>query len=43
MDTYSEMYQVDMHKQQESALMSFVLFNIGNEIVTRENAGVAYQ
>lgn len=23
--------------------MSFVLFNIGNEIVTRENAGVAYQ
>lgn len=25
MDTYSEMYQVDMHKQQESALMSFVL------------------
>ena len=43
MDTYSEMYQVDMHKQQESALMSFVLFNISNEIVTRENAGVAYQ
>ena len=23
--------------------MSFVLFNISNEIVTRENAGVAYQ
>jgi two-component system response regulator YesN len=32
-----------MHKQQESALMSFVLFNISNEIMTRENAGVAYQ
>lgn len=43
MDTYSELYQVDMHKQQESALMSFVLFNVSNEIVTRENAGVAYQ
>ena len=43
MDTYSELYQVDMHKQQESALMSFVLFNVSNEIVTRENAGVSYQ
>ena len=43
MDTYSDIYQVDMHKQQESALMSFVLFNVSNEIVTRENAGVAYQ
>ena len=43
MDTYSDIYQVDMHKQQESALMSFVLFNVSNEIMTRENAGVAYQ
>lgn len=43
MDTYSELYQVDMNKQQESALMSFVLFNVSNEIVDREKAGIAYQ
>ena len=43
MDTYSELYQVDMNKQQESALMSFVLFNVSNEIVGREKAGIAYQ
>ena len=42
-DTYSEMYQMDMDKQQESALMAFVLFNVGNEIVVREKAGVVYQ
>ena len=42
-DTYSEMYQMDMDKQQESALMAFVLFNVGDEIVVRENAGVVYQ
>lgn len=43
MDTYSELYQVDMNKQQESALMAFVLFNVSNEILTKEKAGVAYQ
>lgn len=43
MDTYSELYQVDMNKQQESALMSFVLFNVSNEIIGREKAGIAYQ
>lgn len=42
-DTYSEMYQMDMDKQQESALMAFVLFNVGDEIVVREKAGVVYQ
>ena len=42
-DTYSEMYQMDMNKQQESALMAFVLFNVGDEIVVREKAGVVYQ
>ena len=42
-DTYSEMYQKDMEKQQESALMAFVLFNVGDEIVVREKAGVVYQ
>ena len=42
-DLYSGMYQLDTEKQQESALMAFVLFNISDEIVTRENAGIAYQ
>lgn len=42
-DIYSELYQVDVEKRQESALMAFVLFNVSNEIVTREKAGIAYQ
>ena len=42
-DLYSNMYQLDMEKRQESALMAFVLYNISDEIVTREQAGYAYQ
>lgn len=42
-DQYSELYQVDVEKRQESALMAFVLFNVSDEIVSREQAGVAYQ
>lgn len=42
-DMYSDMYQVDTVKRQESALMAFVLFNISEEIVKREQAGIAYQ
>ena len=42
-DTYSDMYQMDMDKQQESALMAFVLFNVGDEVVVQEKAGVVYQ
>lgn len=42
-DIYSDMYQLDMEKQQESALMAFVLFNISDEIVNREQAGIVYQ
>lgn len=42
-DLFSEIYQVDVEKRQESALMAFVLFNISDEIVNRENAGIAYQ
>ena len=42
-DLYSGMYQVDIEKQQESALMAFVLFNVSDEIVNREEAGIAYQ
>ncbi|MDC7289397.1 response regulator [Blautia schinkii] len=42
-DIYSDMYQLDVEKRQESALMAFVLLNVGNEIVNREDAGIAYQ
>lgn len=42
-DLYSGMYELDTEKQQESALMAFVLYNISDEIVTREEAGFAYQ
>lgn len=42
-DIYSDIYQVDTVKRQESALMAFVLYNISDEIVKREQAGIAYQ
>lgn len=42
-DLFSDMYQVDVEKRQESALMAFVLFNVSEEIVSREHAGIAYQ
>lgn len=42
-DLYSGMYQVDLEKQQESALMAFVLYNISDEIAGKEEAGIAYQ
>ena len=37
-DIYSGMYEVDLEKQQESALMAFVLYNISDEIVSEEKA-----
>lgn len=43
MDLYSDMYQLDVEKRQESALMAFVLFNVSDEIVSREGIGIAYQ
>lgn len=43
MDLYSGLYQLDMEKRQESALMAFVLYNVTDEIVARENAGITYQ
>ena len=43
MDVYSDYYETDAGQQQESALMAFVLFNIGSEIVSKENAGIVYQ
>ena len=42
-DLYSGMYELDTEKRQESALMAFVLYNVSDEIVTREDAGIAYQ
>lgn len=43
MDLFSDIHEIDMEKRQESALMAFVLFNVADEIVTREHAGIAYQ
>ena len=43
MDVYSDYYETDTRQQQESALMAFVLYNIGSEIVSKENTGIAYQ
>ena len=43
MDLYANLEYIDMEKRQESALMAFVLFNVSDEIVTRENAGIVYQ
>ena len=43
MDLYSDLYQIDTEKRQESALMAFVLYNVSDEIVNARKAGVAYQ
>lgn len=43
MDLYANLEYIDIEKRQESALMAFVLFNVSDEIVTRESAGIAYQ
>ena len=43
LDLYSDGSQLSVEKRQESALMSFVLFNISDEIISKEKAGVAYQ
>ena len=43
LDLYSDGSLLTAEKRQESALMAFVLFNISDEIVTRENAGIVYQ
>lgn len=43
MDTYSDLHQLDGEKRQESALMAFVLYNVSDEIVKREQAGIVYQ
>ena len=43
LEYFYDLYQIDMEKRQESALMAFVLFNVADEIVTDRNAGIAYQ
>ena len=43
LDAYSQLFQIEADQRQESQLMTFVLFNISDEIVSRENAGIAYQ
>lgn len=43
MDLYSDLYQIDTEKRQESALMAFVLYNVSDEIVNARKAGVTYQ
>lgn len=43
LDAYSQLFQIGSDLRQESQLMTFVLFNISDEIVSREDAGVAYQ
>ncbi len=42
-DVYSELYQTDEKLKKESALMSFVVENISNEIVNNHHSGIAYR
>lgn len=42
-DVYSDLYEIDDDLKKESALMSFVVENISNEIVSNHNAGLAYR
>lgn len=42
-DLYSELCREDNGLKKESALMSFVVENISSEIVSRDNAGIAYR
>ncbi|CUX36056.1 helix-turn-helix domain-containing protein [Clostridium sp. C105KSO13] len=42
-DVYSGLYEIDDELKKESALMSFVVENISNEIVNNYKAGLAYR
>lgn len=42
-DVYSSLYDTNDELKKESALMSFVVENISNEIVSDYNAGIAYR
>ncbi len=42
-DLYSNLYEPDLEKQKESALMAFVVFNISEELLKQERLGHAYQ
>lgn len=42
-DIYSGLYEQSMTQRQESALMTFVVYNISDEVVRNYEAGIAYQ
>ncbi len=42
-DVYSDLYDIDDDLKKESALMSFVVENISNEIMKNHSAGLAYR
>lgn len=42
-DVYSDLYDIDDELKKESALMSFVVENISNEIMKNHSAGLAYR
>lgn len=42
-DVYSDLYEIDDELKKESALMSFVVENIANEIVSNHEAGLTYR
>lgn len=42
-DVYSDLYEIDDELKKESALMSFVVENIANEIVSSHEAGLTYR
>ncbi|MBA4699100.1 MAG: response regulator [Ruminococcus sp.] len=42
-DVYSGLYEIEDEVKKESALMSFVVENISNEIVNNHKAGLAYR
>ncbi len=42
-DVYSDLYEIDDDLKKESALMSFVVENISNEIMKNHSAGLAYR
>lgn len=42
-DVYSDLYEIDDELKKESALMSFVVENIANEIVSNHEVGLTYR
>lgn len=42
-DLYSELFSPDKEQKEQSALMSFMVFNIADELVNARRAGIAFQ